>query len=93
MKDTYPKENKDCDRSNEVCVSTKGLFLQRSAVIYTTFRAIKDYFQIIDQTTAKIEGTVTKYATKITFKEGENIASTYIKIGTNGAFFCNSYKN
>ncbi len=31
-----------------------------------------------------IEGNVTKYATKITFKEGDTTVSTYIKIGTNG---------
>ncbi len=43
------------------------------------------FFRTSEQTTATIEGGVSKYATKIAFTEGETSVVTYIKTGKVGA--------
>ncbi len=61
-------------------------FANHAVLILCILRHYDNSFILIEQTTAKIQGGVSKYAKKIEFKEGTTAAFTYIKTGPAGIF-------
>ncbi len=77
FQNTYPEFDPNCNPDQTICVSTKGLCPIRTPLGVSD--STEFYFSITEQTSVKLEGKVTKYATKISFKDGNITSFTYIK--------------